>query len=266
LLDSLVATADSLQFIAIKIGDINCSIVPEPANLLQQDIEDRWVATSAKRLQAMDTWCTKGRSYKLAVKLPAGVEEMQGGQFALQWPSAALSLNDVSLSSDGARELHTAQLKENKVAVSWSNTRQQVGIPGNLLELSFTAHESGYLSNWISLDESEIKAEIVTNSGQSQSIGLDFILEAARPQLFQNSPNPAQDETTISFYLPTPAKAAIIVQTPAGQVISRVEDTYEAGYHSLQLRQENLPATGVLLYTLETAGYKSTRKMVILNR
>ncbi len=263
-LDSLVATADSLQFIAIKIGDINCSIVPEPANLLQQDIEDRSVATTVYRLLAGDTWCTKGRPYTLVVKLPEGLEEVQGGQFALQWNSDALFLNDAP--ADGARELHTAQLKENKLSVSWSNTRQQTGIPGNLLELSFTAYESGYLSDWISLDESEIIAEIVTNNGQSQSLGLDFILEAARPQLFQNSPNPAQNETTISFYLPTSAKAAIIVQTPAGQVISRVEDNYEAGYHSLQLRQENLPATGVLLYTLETAGYKSTRKMVILNR
>lgn len=256
-LDSLMEAVDSLAFIAIKIGDINCSLLPAHSSLQSQDIEDR--AVLGYQLIIQDKYCSGGGEYTAVVALPEGLP-IQGGQIALQWPAGVIS--SVQVKGESGIDLNAVAVANNKLALSWMTLREIAH--GQLLEISFRANEDGLLSNWLSVDESQFKAEFVAYDNTSGPLRLEFLTAKDQPQLFQNSPNPTRESTTISFYLPEPASAVVTVQTLTGQVIARWDGQYEAGVHQLLLQREDIPAGGVLIYTLETSGYRLARKMVIL--
>lgn len=256
-LDSLMEAVDSLAFIAIKIGDINCSLLPAHSSLQSQDIEDR--AVLGYQLIIQDKYCSGGGEYTAVVALPEGLP-IQGGQIALQWPAGVIS--SVQVKGESGIDLNAVAVANNKLALSWMTLREIAH--AQLLEISFRANEDGLLSNWLSVDESQFKAEFVAYDNTSGPLRLEFLTAKDQPQLFQNSPNPTRESTTISFYLPEPASAVVTVQTLTGKVIARWDGQYEAGVHQLLLQREDIPAGGVLIYTLETSGYRLARKMVIL--
>ncbi len=82
--------------------------------------------------------------------------------------------------------------------------------------------------------------------------------------LYQNVPNPFRVETTISFYLPQATAATMTVYDVTGKVLRVVQGDYAKGLSSVTIRHQELNATGVLYYQLDTEKYTATRKMVVL--
>ena len=89
------------------------------------------------------------------------------------------------------------------------------------------------------------------------------------PQLHQNTPNPFNSETVLSYILPEPGPARLEILTVTGQrvrVLSHGDQ--EAGYHRFYwdgLDDAGMPlASGIYLYNLATAEGTLTRKLVLL--
>ena len=80
--------------------------------------------------------------------------------------------------------------------------------------------------------------------------------------LFQNVPNPFSDITEIQFSLPGAGDVTFTVYDLSGREILRQTTTYNAGNNTIALRADQLNATSVMYYTLETAYGTASRKMI----
>ena len=84
-------------------------------------------------------------------------------------------------------------------------------------------------------------------------------------KLYQNYPNPFNPFTKINFSLAEKTYVKIILYDVTGKEIKYiVNDTMDAGYHSVQFNSENL-SSGVYLYRMTTSsGYTAVKKLIIL--
>jgi len=83
-------------------------------------------------------------------------------------------------------------------------------------------------------------------------------------ELFQNVPNPVQDATSISFYLPQEGKIRLTVSNTLGQEIMTLADSsYEKGMHSLDMDATSL-STGVYFYKLEANKTSLTKQLTLV--
>lgn len=83
-------------------------------------------------------------------------------------------------------------------------------------------------------------------------------------KLYQNYPNPFNPVTNISYYLPVQDFVNIRVTDITGkEVMSLANQIQAAGNHSVIFNGERL-ASGIYYYSIETAGFKQSRKMILL--
>lgn len=89
-------------------------------------------------------------------------------------------------------------------------------------------------------------------------------------RLTQNTPNPFNPTTNISFDLPKPSQISLSVYDMMGREVVRLYDEYcQAGYHNVTWNGKDhvgrLVSSGVYLYSLRTStGFNITRKMVLI--
>ena len=81
--------------------------------------------------------------------------------------------------------------------------------------------------------------------------------------LYQNYPNPFNPTTTISFDMPKAGPYKIFVYNSAGQKITELNGSSTAGHRTVELNMEG-NASGVYFYSLETDGFKATKKALLL--
>jgi membrane dipeptidase len=82
-------------------------------------------------------------------------------------------------------------------------------------------------------------------------------------RLEQNYPNPFNPSTTINFSIPAPGNVKIAVYTVLGQQLDSRTAFLESGEYRIEWTSTG--GAGVLFYSIEANGTKSTRKMVQLD-
>jgi hypothetical protein len=82
-------------------------------------------------------------------------------------------------------------------------------------------------------------------------------------RLYQNKPNPFSTETLIGFTLPEAAPILLAIQDVNGRVLQVIEGEYPAGYSEVSFSVADLPAPGMLFYTLTTPTGRATLRMVV---
>jgi hypothetical protein len=84
------------------------------------------------------------------------------------------------------------------------------------------------------------------------------------PVLHQNTPNPFNPATTISFSIPEAGPVWLDVYDLQGRhVVTLVEESLPAGRHELLFAPGNL-ASGIYFYRLRAEDYEKTRRMLLL--
>lgn len=86
-------------------------------------------------------------------------------------------------------------------------------------------------------------------------------------QLYQNQPNPFEDQTTVRFYLPEAASATFTLFDESGRMLYTEQGDYAKGDNSITLTALELQgASGTLYYRLTTATDSATRKMILMKK
>lgn len=254
-LDSLMQPTDSLGFVAIKIGDLNGSA--ERASAFTTAALE---ARSNEQPVCLMTWddqlVQKGEDFDLLLSSP--VIPVQGGQFALRYDANALRLNKWECQS--GMNAAAYQPVEGVLHLSWLNNNSK----SNIATVHFTARADGRLSDMVQLDGGQFKAEAYGVDGITRAIALQFSQDAHQPILFQNIPNPVANSTRIEFYLPEATDANLIVYSATGQRVYLFGGHFNPGYHAVTISKDEIPMSGVMLYTLETPSFKTTRRMVVI--
>ncbi|MCJ7553098.1 MAG: T9SS type A sorting domain-containing protein, partial [Ignavibacteriaceae bacterium] len=82
--------------------------------------------------------------------------------------------------------------------------------------------------------------------------------------LYQNYPNPFNPNTVINYSIQEAGLVKIKVYDILGREVAiLINETKEAGYHSVVFNASNLPS-GVYIYTLKVNGYADSKKMLLL--
>lgn len=87
-------------------------------------------------------------------------------------------------------------------------------------------------------------------------------------QLFQNEPNPAADQTSITYHIPESGQVSLVVTNGLGQTMKTLVNKFQTkGSHQIIWNTQDQAGTkvakGVYFYTLKTAQGTLTRRLVI---
>lgn len=83
-------------------------------------------------------------------------------------------------------------------------------------------------------------------------------------KMYQNTPNPFNYETQISFEIESARTVEFLIHDLDGKAIRRIEKHYPKGQHNLTIRGAELPATGVYFIRMVSGEGSETRKMVYI--
>ncbi len=101
---------------------------------------------------------------------------------------------------------------------------------------------------------------VIDLSNAGSDIIVDDIFYWGEP-FFQNS---VVAQSIIGFNLPEATEATIKVNDVTGRLLKVIEGEFAKGYNQITLNSGDLGAKGVLSYTVETAEYTATKKMIVV--
>lgn len=164
---------------------------------------------------------------------------------------------------------------EGKLRLSWYSTDgdgHSAAADTPLFGLRFRARTA--INDWnevLTVDEREMRAEAFNVHQEAFLPSLTFgttITSTDDPvasayALYQNTPNPFRETTTIGFQLPEAQHATLQLRDAFGKLVWEQQGDYGVGKHQVQLDRANLPA-GVYHYTLQAGQYLATRSLVLI--
>ena len=264
-LNDLAANQLPVDFVAVKIGDLNNSAIT--SSLQGDDSDER--AAQVLPLRTPQQHFKAGQ--RIQVPISARLNDMLGYQFTLEFDAAALQLEDLQpgqmadLSNFGLN-----RVAEGVITTSWSQVyafEQKEELV--LFTLHFRANKDGKLSDVLSLSSRYTAAEGYNANGEVLKPVLELVepngtTTSQRFELYQNVPNPFTGETVIGFELPKATQVKLQVFDVAGQVVKELRGQFAAGYHEVILSTEDFMGRGVYFYRLETPEFTATKKMTML--
>jgi hypothetical protein len=253
-INNIPAGSTAADFVAIKTGDVNGSAATSFAG----SNEDRgpvgtFVMTTENRQ------VQKGE--EVTVNFKASDLSILGYQFTLNFDKSALEMVELVPGTAKEENFGFTLLDKGAITTSWNGNANS----NELFSVVFRAKSNGLLSDFVSLNSRFTKAEAYNAGGELLDVQLSFNGTVSNAfELFQNTPNPFRGQTVIGFNLPEAGVAKLTVSDVSGKVLSVVEREFAKGYNDIKLNSNDLPAHGILYYTLESATETATRKMVIV--
>eukprot|EP00903_Cladosiphon_okamuranus_P000214 g214.t1 len=262
--NNLVGEVLDVDFVGVKIGDVNGSA---QANALAGD--DRTL-NGEFNFQLGAESLVKGNIYTVAFR-GADMESVAGFQGTLRLQGAELLDIEYGVAQAENFGTHPGLPYEGRsyVTMSWNRPADAKAMADEdvLFSLVIRANEDVELSEVISINSRYTEAEAYGN-GNTMNVGVVFDngdVADAGFELYQNTPNPFQSETMISFNLPEDAEVTLTINDAAGRVLTVLRGDYAAGYNTVNVTKDMIQgASGVLNYTISTDDYSATKSMVVV--
>ncbi len=248
---NLTSSMTDMDMTAIKIGDVNGNANPglhstsfsEARGDMEINLEVQYLEkenTTEIPFYLQDTKTVLGMQF--ALKLENGeVSDIISGQ---------MDVNDdmVVFTNEGMR-------------LSWTAPEGKVL---NRDEPLFTIVVEGH--DHVLLDSHTLSAEMYDANGTIYGIGIenrestdhannDFVL-------YQNSPNPFKESTSIEFFAPRMADVRLVIRDITGRVVFDQIKNYQRGNHKIAIDNLGNISSGVLYYTLTADGFTATKRMI----
>ena len=154
--------------------------------------------------------------------------------------------------------------RDGVLRVSWHDPNGVTIKQGNPI---FKIHASGSFSD--GADEisialtNTIKPEVYISGGVVKRLGITHKFDENRPfEVMGNTPNPWNQQTGIHFYLPENGVVAIKVRDITGRIVYVSKENMSKGEHIISLTQEQLNASGLLIYDINFGNEVRTMKML----
>jgi len=248
------------NFVAVKIGDVTGDAKADVQNAVAESrTGDRINLTVAERS------VEAGEVVSVPVTA-ANYNEVFGYQFTMNFSGAEFV--DVI---PGALEVNASNvgvIANDMITMSYA-AAEAATVRDNevLFTLVLKAAKAGQLSEMITLNSNITVAEAYAgNNIQVKNIGLTVTNAnaVAEIELFQNEPNPFKGMTKVSFNMPKSDKAVLSVYDVTGRVIAVRNINAVQGMNTEVFTSEQLSASGVLYYKLESGDFTATKKMIII--
>ena len=235
------------DFRAIKIGDINRSAFP---NLNNENVEERSSSNYDIQYRYVD-----GIGYEFY--FDRDVKDFHGFQFELEIKGSASVLVDGRLNlTDG----FTHQTKDG-VRVSY-NVDQAIDLEaGEILFLIDTdnANEPQFIEQNL---RSELYADLIP---QIYPLRSKAATESQVVQLYQNQPNPFDNQSMISFEIPEAMDLELKFHDINGRLLNTIKGHYNAGLNSVHIDRRMFGISGVIIYELSGQRFKLSKRMILID-
>ena len=255
-LDQLSREAQDLNFIGVKVGDVNGNVVPNQS--FRENSKTRNNNTTMT-LTTEDRVVKKGEFISVAFKSPQ-IEDLIGYQFTLDFDGLELiGITDGILNSANYNTLNNQY-----ILTSWTAWDGEASAEDVLFTANFQVTTSGVLSDLLQVNSEIVRAEAYTTADEFIDVEMDFSPLPNQFELLQNVPNPFSEETVVGFTLPNEGVATLRVMTLYGEVLRVVTNRYPEGHNEVRFNAKDLDATGVLYYRLEFEGKAAVKKMIVV--
>lgn len=246
------------DFVGIKVGDVNNSATPN--NLVGSTERSNETIT----LKANNKAFNSDEIVNIAFEIDQ-IKNIAGMQFTLNFDQSVLEFvgikqNSNQLASDDNFGL--ALLDKGVITFSWNTNVEATNT--TLFELVFKSKVRGQLSNAINISSRYTTSEAYTIDKETVGLNLKFSGKEDSFTLFQNQPNPFDNQTVIGFNLPEASKATLSIIDLSGKVVKEVGGNYFKGYNEIIIRNSDLPSVGVYHYQLRTDAHTASKKLIVI--
>jgi type IX secretion system substrate protein/HYR domain-containing protein len=255
------------DFTAIKIGDVNNSA---ETNDFQNGTDIR-STTVPFIFETVNQLLKKDQTYTIPVYAD-DLNTMLGFQFSLELDQDAIEVQSIeagNVESFNIENLGINLLDRGVITGSWYTPNPlEITERAILFTINIVAKKNAPLIKVLKLNSSYTKAEAYDIDFTVMDLVLAFSEEVtATAKLFQNSPNPFIETSTIAFELPESGRTTFSIIDISGKVVFKNENYYEAGYHEIEIDKNNLPTTGLYFYQLQPVnGERIIKKLVLTDR
>jgi len=268
----MLTQPETANFIGVKVGDILGQANPNNFGGLDDDRTNGQLPFTAENLAV-----AAGDEVTLYFR-SAAFADIVSYQFGLQFPANQVEYLEFFPAEEQPFQtvvVGDADAEEGKLRLSWFSLDGQghsASADQALFAIKFRALTD--IEDWtniLRLDPGSMLPEAYNNNEEALDPEINFgevvtgtdVPVESKFRLDQNTPNPFNGATVISFRLPTAADVAFVIHDAFGQEVYREFNSYGAGENRLLLNQLNLPA-GVYYYTLRAGMDTATRTMVVV--
>ena len=249
------------DFVAVKIGDVNNTAV---VNATSNDTEARTASALVFVAEAAEV--NAGEVIEINITSD-NFSEVYGYQFTAELNGLKLAgVRSGALKVDAS---NVATLENGVMTMSWNAEKATSVEAGEVLfTLVMTTSRSGNTANMMSVGSSVTKAEAYVGEAMSiNGVALNFrtnVVEVEGFELGQNEPNPFRDFTTVSYVMPEAAEVTFTVFDMTGKVLVVRKAEAAKGVNTINFNRDELGASGVLIYQIESGDYTASKKMIII--
>lgn len=246
-------TDDPVDFVAIKIGDLNCSAI---ANAQGPSI----ICLTDRHLEPGEV-----------IDIPfvvTGAADWLGMQFALQFDPGLVSVENIGSGVLPRLNLDNFGIFPGRVAVSWSNALPVKVAPGDsLFTLRIRALKTVDLKDVFRFEDAGLTPEAYTDALERQPLHLAFQschADTGGPQVFAPQPNPTQAGASIPIVLPLPSSMSMEVFDSGGKRVYKVENQLDAGSQLLEIPEIAMLSSGVYYWQLSLNSRRFSGRLIRL--
>ena len=214
---------------------------------------------------------TAGESYEIDLYAP-DYKDIAGFQMTLEFDPQMLIIEHIGSNHLQLDEQHynMQSAQEGMIALSYHDIEARDLKPHHaVMTIKLRAITNGRLSQGISIGSGLIAAEAYDADINVRNLILrarkaDKTWETTVFALYQNTPNPFEEETTIRFTLPEEMSAKLSIYDVTGKVLSIREIEGKKGLNEVQITAEQINSEGLIYYQLDAEGHSATKKMMKL--
>jgi hypothetical protein len=240
------ALPNSIDFVGVKIGDVNCTAAPNataPADDRQQPLA----------LRLPDLHLAAGETAEIPLQLLFD-EHLLGLQMRLAADPNLLEISAVSSALPGFSNDHWL-LRDHTLSVSWDDaSAPRLRADADLLRLKVRAHTPLHLRDALSLQTAGLQPEAYTADQQRHP--LDWWWTAAPGgatspvSVFAAQPNPTNAGVQIPLFLPNDTDLHLNVYDATGRLVFQQQQHATAGAQHLDVPAAALSNAGVYAWRL----------------
>jgi hypothetical protein len=265
-LQNLSYDAVAMNFIGVKIGDINGNAVAG----FNGGLNDR-EGEGELPFFAEEAQLKKGETARVPVFADAH-QNIAALQMTIQFDPALLALEGMEGAAISAKEHNSGQPRPGYLTFSWETVEGQVLEPGMpLFYLQFQVLENTTISQVLAINSTMTPAIAYKMGGDPLNILWRIHEAPQRPvdaahlfSLAQNRPNPFSSQSTIGFVLKQNMPVKLEVSDVTGRRWLLLDEELAAGYHEVPVNGGDFANPGLYFYQLTTPFGKEQRKMLKL--
>ncbi|MDA8693163.1 T9SS type A sorting domain-containing protein [Saprospiraceae bacterium] len=259
---SQLDTNINIDFIGVKIGDVNGTVVP---NLQSGDIDKR-SNSDVLQLYLKEQLLEAGETYVIDI-YSDNYSDIMGWQSTFSFNNEAVDILDITssvLDLQKDRNANMTRVEEGLFTLSY-NDHQAISLSeeGPVMQVVISANEVINTNDLFTMTSDITRSEAYNANGEILDLRLSTD-KSPQASITSVSPNPWNNETMIEMTVPIDGNTKWEFYDVNGKLLYTTSQYYSAGVHTMPLRKEDINASGIIYAKMITKSGISEYKMIVL--